>query len=130
MSYAKKNLRTVEDSAVKSGLSDTQEARFPRNDLGAEQTGMNFLKVKPGQREAFAHRHRDAEEIYVVLSGSGQVKLDDDLLDLAPLDAVRVGPGVARCFEAGPAGLEVLIVGPHVEGDVEMVDDFWNGAQA
>ena len=128
MSYAKKNLRAVEDSAVKSGLSDTQEARFPRNDLGAEQTGMNFLKVKPAQREAFAHRHHEAEEIYVVLTGSGHVKLDEELVDLAPLDAVRVGPGVARCFEAGPEGLEVLIFGPHVEGDSEMVDDFWDGA--
>jgi len=130
MSYAKKNLRTVEDSAVRSGLSDTQEARFPRKDLGAEQTGMNLLTVKPGQREAFAHLHHEAEEIYVVLSGAGQVKLDDELVDLTPLDAVRVGPGVARCFEAGSDGLEVLIFGPHVEGDSEMVDDFWNGTHA
>ena len=125
MKYAKKNLRAVEDSAVKFGLSKTQEARFPRDDLGAEQTGMNFLVVKPSQREAFAHRHRTAEEIYVVLSGSGRVKLDDSLLDLAPLDAVRVSPGVTRSFEAGPEGLEVLIFGPHVEDDGEMVADFW-----
>jgi uncharacterized cupin superfamily protein len=71
MRYTKKNLRTVEDSAVKFGLSTSQEARFPREELGAEQTGMNLLRVKPGQREAFAHRHRTAEEIYVVISGSG-----------------------------------------------------------
>jgi mannose-6-phosphate isomerase-like protein (cupin superfamily) len=125
MTYAKRNLRAVEDSAVKFGLSDTQEARFPRADLGAEQTGMNLLTVKPSQREAFAHRHRTAEEIYVVLSGSGRVKLDEELVELAPLDAVRVSPGVARCFEAGPEGLEVLIFGPRVEGDGETVTDFW-----
>ena len=125
MGHAKKNLHAVEDSAVKFGLSDIQEARFARNDLGAEQTGLNLLKVKPSQREAFAHRHREAEEIYVVLSGSGRVKLDDDLVELAPLDAVRVSPGVTRSFEAGPEGLEVLIFGPHVEGDGETVDDFW-----
>ena len=125
MSYAKKNLRDVKDSAVEHGLSGTQEARFPRGDLGAEQTGMNFLKVKPGQREAFAHRHRTAEEVYVVLGGSGRVKLDDDLVDLAPLDAVRVSPGTTRTFEGGPEGLEVLVFGPHVEGDGEMVQDFW-----
>ena len=106
-------------------MSETQEARFPRSDLGAEQTGINFLTVKPSRREAFAHRHRTAEEIYVVLAGSGWVKLDDDLVELLPLDAVRVSPGVARCFEAGPDGLEVLIFGPHVEGDSEMVADFW-----
>ena len=125
VSYAKKNLRAVEDQAVKHGLSEFQEARFARGDLGAEQTGLNFLTVKPGQREAFAHRHRTAEEIYVVLGGSGQVKLDDELVELAPLDAVRVSPGITRSFEAGPSGLEVLIVGPHVENDGELVDDFW-----
>src|SRR4051812_44038101 len=96
MKYAKKNLRSIKDSAVEFGLSDSQEARFPRADLGAEQTGINFFRVKPSQREAFAHRHGVAEEIYVVLSGSGRVKLDDELIELAALDAVRVSPGVAR----------------------------------
>ena len=86
---------------------------------------MNYLIVKPGQREAFAHRHRAAEEIYVVLAGSGRVKLDAELVELAPLDAVRVSPGVARSFEAGPGGLEVLIFGPHVASDGELVEDFW-----
>lgn len=125
MKYAKKNLRDVEDSAARHGLSAHQEARFPQQDLGAEQTGMNFLIVKPGQREAFAHRHRTAEEIYVVLDGSGRVKLDDEIVELAPLDAVRVSPGVARAFEGGPDGLQVLIFGPRVESDGEMVQDFW-----
>lgn len=125
MNYAKKNLRDVRDSALQHGLSTTQEARFPQQDLGAEQTGMNFLIVKPGRREAFAHRHRTAEEIYVVLAGAGRVKLDDQLVELAPLDAVRVSPGVTRSFEAGPEGLQVLIFGPHVESDGEMVQDFW-----
>lgn len=126
MSYAKKNLKDVDDVAVTHGLSDTQEARFPRADLGAEQTGVNYLIVKPRQREAFAHRHRKAEEIYVVLGGSGRVKLDDELVDLAPLDSVRVSPGVTRSFEAGGDGLEVLVFGPRVEGDGEMVPDFWS----
>ena len=123
--YAKKNLRSIKDSALEHGLSDTQEARFPRDDLGAEQTGVNFLTVKPSQREAFAHRHGVAEEIYVVIAGSGRVKLDDELVELSPLDAVRVSPGVARAFEAGDEGLDVLIFGPHVEGDGELVPDFW-----
>jgi mannose-6-phosphate isomerase-like protein (cupin superfamily) len=126
MSYAKTNLRTVQDSAAEHGLSETQEARFPRAEIGAEQTGMNLLTIKPSQREAFAHRHAEAEEIYVVLSGAGRVKLGDELVELAPLDVVRVSPGVTRSFEAGPEGLEVLIFGPHVEGDSELVDDFWS----
>jgi mannose-6-phosphate isomerase-like protein (cupin superfamily) len=126
MNYAKKNLREVEDAALKGGLSETQEARFARTDLGAEQTGLNYLIVKPGKREAFAHRHREAEEVYVVIAGSGRVKLDGELVDLAPMDAVRVGPGVTRSFEAGEGGLEVLVFGPRVEGDGEIVEGFWD----
>jgi uncharacterized cupin superfamily protein len=125
VSYAKKNLREVKDSAAEHGLSTSQEARFFQRDLGAEQTGMNYLIVKPGQREAFAHRHRSAEEIYVVIGGAGRVKLDHELVELKPLDAVRVSPGVARSFEASSDGLQVLIFGPHVESDGEMVEDFW-----
>jgi mannose-6-phosphate isomerase-like protein (cupin superfamily) len=126
MSYGKTNLRDVEDMAVKHGLSGNQEARFARGDLGAQQTGLNYLIIKSGQREAFAHRHGQAEEIYVVIAGSGRVKLDDELVDLAPLDAVRVSPGVTRAFEADRDDLEVLVIGPHVEADAEIVDDFWS----
>jgi mannose-6-phosphate isomerase-like protein (cupin superfamily) len=125
MSHTKKNLRDVEDAAVRFGLSENQEARFARRDLAAEQTGITYLIIKPGQREAFAHRHGEAEEVYVVLAGSGRVKLDDEVVDLIEMDAVRVGPGTARQFEAGPDGLEVLILGSHVEGDVEQVPEFW-----
>jgi mannose-6-phosphate isomerase-like protein (cupin superfamily) len=125
MSHTKKHLREVDDAAVKYGLSATQEARFARADLAAEQTGVSYLIIKPGRREAFAHRHREAEEVYVVLAGSGRVRLDDEVVDLTELDAVRVGPGTTRLIEAGPNGIEVLIFGPHVEGDVERVPDFW-----
>lgn len=125
MSYAKTNLRDVEDSAAKHGVGATQEARFPRSELGAEQVGMNYLIVKPGQREAFAHRHREAEELYVVLSGAGRVKLDDEVLDLAPLDTVRVAPGTTRQIEGGPDGITVLIFGARFEGDGEVVEGFW-----
>jgi mannose-6-phosphate isomerase-like protein (cupin superfamily) len=126
MPYAKKNLRDVEDMALRFGLSESQGARFPREDLGAEQTGLNYLVVKPGRREAFAHRHHTVEELYLVLSGSGRVKLDDEVLVLEPLDVVRVGPGVTRRFEGGSDGLAVLVFGPHVEGDSESVEGFWD----
>lgn len=125
MSHTKVNLREIEDSAASHGLSATQAARFPREALGLEQTGMNYLIVKPGKREAFAHSHREAEEIYVVLGGSGRVKLDDEVVELAELDAVRVGPGTTRRFEAGPEGLELLIFGRRVEGDGEIAQGFW-----
>lgn len=125
MRHAKVNLREVEDQAARHGFGEVQEARFPRADLGLERTGLALLRIKPGRREAFAHRHRETEEVYVVLAGGGRVRLDDDVLSLEPLDAVRVPPGVTRRFEAGDQGLEVLVVGPRAEGDGEIVTGFW-----
>ena len=120
-----KNLREAEDMAERFGYSEKQEARFPREDLGAEATGLAHLVVRPGQRQPFAHRHHDAEEINVVLSGSGRVRLDDEVVEIGPMDAIRVAPGVTRAFEAGPDGLELLVFGPHHNRDAEMVPDFW-----
>lgn len=128
MSFTIKNLREVEDSAVRFGLGDVQEARFATRDLGAEQTGLSLQAVKPGRRHAFAHRHADAEEIYVVLSGSGRVLLDDEIADVGPLDAIRVAPQVTRAFEAGPGGLELLAFGPRRDGDAQPVEDAWPDA--
>ena len=107
----------------------TQEARFPREDLGAVQTGMNYLTVKAGQREAFAHKHLKAEEICFVVEGIGRIRLDDEIIDLAPLDLVRIGAGVTRQLEAGTVNLAVLIFGPRVEGDTEVIENFWNTAE-
>lgn len=126
MSYTIKNLREVEDMAAKHGFGDVQEARFPWRDLDAEATGVGYLSVKPGKRQPFAHRHADAEEIYVVVGGSGRAKLDDEIVELAELDALRIGPSVVRRLEAGPDGLEVLAFGPRHEGDAEMVQGFWD----
>jgi mannose-6-phosphate isomerase-like protein (cupin superfamily) len=124
--YTIRNLRDLEDFAAKHGFSEFQEARFPRGDLDAESTGLAYITVKPGKRQPFAHRHRDAEEVAVVLSGGGRVKLDDEIREIARLDAIRLGPDVTRAFEAGPDGLELLIFGPHHERDAEMVQDFWD----
>jgi mannose-6-phosphate isomerase-like protein (cupin superfamily) len=127
MSHTIKNLRDVDDMAPKFGFDAVQEARFCWRDLDAEQTGIALLRVKPGQRQAFAHRHDKAEEIYVVLGGNGRIKLDDEILDLAPMDAVRIAPGVARALEGGPEGIEYIAFGPHHEGDGEILKDesFW-----
>jgi uncharacterized cupin superfamily protein len=119
------NLRDVEDSAPKFGMQDHQEARFAREALGAESTGVSYHRVKPGRRQGFGHRHDAAEEVYVVLSGMGRIRLGDEVRDVVALDAIRVAPDVVRCFEAGPDGLEVLAAGAHHAGDGELVPDFW-----
>jgi mannose-6-phosphate isomerase-like protein (cupin superfamily) len=129
MSYTLKNLRDVDDSAPKFGFGELQEARFARTDLDAEQTGVSLMRVKPGQRQGFAHRHENAEEVYVILSGSGQIKLDDEIVDVGPLDAIRIAPSVKRSLAAGDDGLEYLAFGQHHEGDGDILtdEDFWAG---
>jgi mannose-6-phosphate isomerase-like protein (cupin superfamily) len=119
-----KNLREVEDVAAGHGFGEVQEARFAHGDLDSDQSGISLQKVKPGKRHAFAHRHTDAEEIYVVVSGSGRVKLNDEVKEVRELDAIRVAPSVTRAFEAGSDGLELVAFSPRVPGDAEIVEDF------
>jgi mannose-6-phosphate isomerase-like protein (cupin superfamily) len=126
MSYTKKNLREVEDSAPKFGFSENQEAHFATEDLDAENTGVSFHVVHPGKRQGFGHRHEKAEEVYVVIAGSGRMKLDDEIIEIAELDAIRVPPAVTRQFEAGEGGLHLLACGARHEGDGELVfEGFW-----
>jgi mannose-6-phosphate isomerase-like protein (cupin superfamily) len=128
MSFTVKNLRQVDDMAPRFGFGSVQEARFPWRDLEAEQTGLAYHVVKPCQRGK-AHRHDQAEEIYVVISGSGRAILDGEIVELSRLDAIRVAPPVARAFEGGPEGLELLVFGPHHDNDGEILDeDPWTGA--
>ena len=124
-SYTRKNLAGIEDSAPKFGFEDRQQARFANDDLNAEQTGLSYHTVKAGKRQAFAHRHDAAEEIYVVLAGTGRLKLDDDIIEVGELDAIRIAPGVTRQFEAGPEQLDYLAFGPHHRGDGELFMDWW-----
>jgi mannose-6-phosphate isomerase-like protein (cupin superfamily) len=129
MSYTIKNLHEVEDMAPGFGFAEVQAARFARNDLDSETVGLALLGVHPGKRQAFAHRHEHAEEIYVVISGKGRMKLDDEIVEVGPMDAIRVAPEVARAFEAGRDGLELLVFGPHHAKDGEVLkEEFWGSA--
>jgi mannose-6-phosphate isomerase-like protein (cupin superfamily) len=123
--FGRINFDEVTDLAAEYGMGDLGEARYLREDVGAEGVGMTLYRMNPGRRGGFGHRHREAEEMYVVLSGSGRVKIDDDILDLRALDVVRVAPGSVREFEAGPDGMHLLATGTHVEDDGEMLQDWW-----
>jgi len=92
-----------------------------REELGAAQVGLTHYRLRPGKSQGWAHRHSVVEEIYVALSGSGQITVDDQSFELQPLDAVRVAPASARELHGGPDGLEVLAFGSHSPGDGEMV---------
>jgi mannose-6-phosphate isomerase-like protein (cupin superfamily) len=123
--YTHMNLSEVKDVAPGFGADEFQEARFAREDLEAEQAGLAHIKVKPGKRMPFGHKHDEAEEIYVVIAGSGRIKLDDEIIEVTELDAIRISPEVARCMEAGPDGLSVLAMGAHHDKDGEVLPNWW-----
>jgi mannose-6-phosphate isomerase-like protein (cupin superfamily) len=124
MSYTIKNLREAKDSAAEAGLSESLEARFAHEDLESERSGIPYQVVKAGQRQPFAHRHKEMEEIYVVVSGGGRVKLDDEIEEVGQFDAVRIAPEVIRTFEAGDQDLVLLVFSPRAAGDAEVIQDF------
>lgn len=119
-------LTDVKDSAPEFGMSDVQEARFAKGDLDAEKTGVSHHRLKPGKRTPFGHRHEEAEEVYVVIAGSGRMKLDDEIIEVERLDAIRVAPEVIRAFEADDDGIEVLAMGARHDGDGEVIQDWWS----
>jgi mannose-6-phosphate isomerase-like protein (cupin superfamily) len=124
--YTHRPLTDVEDAAPAMGLPPGHEMRFAQAALDAEHTGLTLHRLAPGVRQGIGHRHDRAEEVYVVIAGSGRVKLDDDVVAIAAGDAVRVAPPVTRSFEAGPDGMEWLAVGPHHEADGEVIPGWWS----
>ena len=124
--FTHKKLTDVKDSAPEFGMEEVQEARFAKKDLDAEKTGVSHHRLKPNQRTPFGHKHEDAEEVYVVIAGSGRMKLDDEIIEVERLDAIRVSPEVVRAFEAGPEGIEVLAMGARHDGDGEVIPGWWS----
>jgi mannose-6-phosphate isomerase-like protein (cupin superfamily) len=116
----------VEDSAAGFGLAPDLEARFGRKALEVEGGGFSYQRLAPNFATPFGHRHQMHEEVYVVLAGSGRVRLEEEERELRPWDALRVVAPVARSFAAGPDGLELLAIGFGEGGDTEMLDAFWD----
>jgi len=114
-SFATVNLLEVEDSTGERAPGI--EGRFGRKHLDSRDLGVSHFRYAPNLRSGFAHSHREQEEAYVVVSGSGRVLLDGEVLELALWDALRVAPEVVRAFEAGPDGLELIAVGGPKPGD-------------
>jgi mannose-6-phosphate isomerase-like protein (cupin superfamily) len=126
--YTLKNLKEdVEDSAVEYGLSPALETRFAREPLETESTAISYLRLAPGERVPWGHTHKQQEEVYVVVNGSGRVKLDEDLVDLKQWDAVRIPPETMRNVEGGSDGIELILIGaPNVgSGDAEITQGWW-----
>jgi mannose-6-phosphate isomerase-like protein (cupin superfamily) len=125
--YTKVNLKEVEDQAPKFGLSPDLEARFARVSLEAEQTGVTYQRLAPNLRLPWGHKHKTQEEVYIVISGSMRAKLEDEIVELGPWDAVRIHKDTMRGFEAGPEGVEMIAIGvPGGPGDAETTQDWWS----
>jgi mannose-6-phosphate isomerase-like protein (cupin superfamily) len=134
--FTHKNLRADLDDvgANFDGPSDL-EFRMATHALDLAESGLSFQRVPPNFRFPYGHTHKTQEEVYVVVRGSGRMKLDDAVIDLAAYDAVRVAPGTWRGYEAGPDGLELLVFGAPSLGDAQRADvegtrGWWPEAEA
>jgi CBS domain-containing protein len=125
--YIKVNLKQLEDMAPKFGIREGVETRPARGALGLANVGLTHLTLDPGFRVPFGHKHVDQEEVYIVLSGSARMKVDDDILDLDQWDAVHVPGAVMRGLEGGPDGAEILAFGQTAQGKGQstMVPGWW-----
>jgi quercetin dioxygenase-like cupin family protein len=113
--YAIVNLLEIEDSSA--GRVPGMEGRFSRKFLGSRDLGVSHWRYAPGTKQPTGHSHREQEEAYVVVAGSGRMRLDDEVQEVRQWDVIRVAPEVVRAFEAGPDGLELIAVGgPKPEG--------------
>jgi uncharacterized cupin superfamily protein len=126
--YTQKNLKDVENQAPKFGMPEELDARFARSALDGETLGLSLMKLEPGFRIPFGHKHSDQEEVYVVVHGSARVKVDDEIVELREWDAIRFDKDTMRNVEAGPDGVEYLAFGAGDDSlDAEMVPGWWSG---
>jgi mannose-6-phosphate isomerase-like protein (cupin superfamily) len=131
--FTHKNIKAdLEDVGSNFDGAPDLEFRLATQALELEQSGLGYQRIPPNYRFPYGHTHERQEEVYLVLNGSGRMKLDDEIVELGRWDAVRVAPGTWRGYEAGPDGLEILVIGaPNLgedpRGDVEGERDWWSG---
>jgi mannose-6-phosphate isomerase-like protein (cupin superfamily) len=125
--YTHVNLKQVEDQAPKFDLSPELEFRTAREPLELENAGVSYLRLAPRYPMPFGHDHNVQEEVYVLVGGSARLKLDDDVVELQPFDAVRIHKDTMRNLEGGPDGAEVILFGAPKTGpgDADMTQGWW-----
>ena len=132
MPFTLRNIKNdLEDLGPKFDGAPGLEFRAATKVLELEQSGLTYQRVPPGYRFPYGHTHRTQEEVYVVVGGGGRMKVDDEVVELKRWDAVRVPPGSWRGYEAGPDGLELLVIGAPSLGDAQREDvegarDWWS----
>jgi mannose-6-phosphate isomerase-like protein (cupin superfamily) len=125
--YTKQNLTQVEDQAPRFGMPEGLEARFARSAIEGREFGLSLFRLAPNFRIPFGHKHAGQEEVYVVVNGSGRVKVEDEIVELAQWDAIRIDKDTMRNVEAGPDGIEYLAFGAGDDPtEVEMAQGWWS----
>ncbi len=123
MPFTLKNLRTdLEDLGSRFDGAPDLEFRSASRALELEQSGLSYQRVPPDYRFPYGHTHKRQEEVYVVVRGSGRMKLDEEIVEVQEWDVVRVPPGTWRGYEAGPEGLELIVYGAPSLGEVPRDD--------
>lgn len=131
MPFTRVNLGAdVADVGSNFGGPSDLEFRVARDALQLEESGLTLQRIPPNYRFPFGHTHREQEEVFVVVGGSGRMKLDEEIIDVTKWDAIRIPPGTWRCYEAGPDGLELLVfgaprLGDNPRDDVEGARGWW-----
>jgi quercetin dioxygenase-like cupin family protein len=127
--YTHINLKEdVDDQAPNFGLSPQLESRMARVPLEMENAGLSYIRIAPGFRIPFGHKHKNQEEVYVLVSGNARIKIEDEVREMKQWDAVRLHRDTVRGFEAGEQGAELLAIGaPNTgPGDAEVFQDWWS----
>ena len=123
MPFTRTNIKgDLEDIGSRFDGHPDLEFRAATKALGLEKGALSYQRVPPGYRFPYGHTHETQEEVYVVVRGSGRMKVDDEVVELKQWDAVRVPPATWRGYEAGPEGLELLVIGAPSLGNARRED--------
>jgi mannose-6-phosphate isomerase-like protein (cupin superfamily) len=127
--YTALNLEEVENQGERFGVNPAElQLRMAKDPLNCAHAGISYMRLGPGYRPPWGHRHKTQEEIYVLVNGSARMKIEDEVIDLEPMSAVRIAPETMRGYEAGPDGADFIVIGaPRTgSGDAITEQNWWN----
>lgn len=107
------------------------ELFMTHDEMGAEQVALTWRRMpaQTGGKGSYGHRHRTQEELYLVVAGTLQFKLEDEVVDVPGGTAVLIPAHVARSvWNEGPDDAVLVIASTRIDdvgADVETVPDFW-----
>ncbi len=101
----------------------------PRKQLELTGVALGLIKIPPNEGYTFTHTHREQEEVYIVIDGSGVIAINNNLVDIGSGDIIRVSPSSRRAIKAHAKGLFIICAGaipmgfPKNHNSRYMIDD-------